>query len=66
MGVNEVYICTFQDDTGTICKREYGIHQHIQDGMCNRCAELLWPWYQWFSTPDTKEPAPTILFDKGP
>lgn len=35
-------ICTVEDDKGAVCNNEYSEDQHKQDGMCPRCAELIW------------------------
>jgi hypothetical protein len=34
--------CETQDDKGQVCGKKVPKKQWKQDGMCSRCAELLW------------------------
>ena len=56
-------ICKIEDDTGQVCNQPVKLKQWKRDGMCSRCAELLWanhvqPMMQ------CKEAIP-IIFDKA-
>jgi hypothetical protein len=55
--------CRFIDDNGTVCKEQYSESQHKQDGMCLRCAELLWNNFIDRLNRNLK-PIPMILGDK--
>lgn len=53
--------CTFEDDNGKVCGKPLSKEQEAQDGMCSRCAELLWAN---FAQPlVTNKPTKPILFD---
>ena len=54
------HTCKFEDDNGTICNAEVSSKQWKQDGICNRCADLLWNNYVLPISND-KEPIPIQL-----
>lgn len=35
-------ICEAEDDNGNSCGRNMSRYQFDQDGMCSRCADLIW------------------------
>jgi hypothetical protein len=35
-------LCTATDDNGVVCNRPMSKREIRDDGMCSRCAELIW------------------------
>ena len=53
--------CKTQDDNGVVCNRSMSKHENEQDGMCSRCAELIWAN---FAQPlITNKPTSPIIFE---
>jgi len=46
--------CKVEDDVGHKCSNTMSKRQYAQDGMCERCAELLWGSYAKPLITDTK------------
>lgn len=38
--------CPAEDDEGTRCTNTLSDEEKEQDGMCSRCADLIWRWYR--------------------
>ena len=38
-------VCEAQDDNGQKCNRPMSKREFDQDGMCSRCADLIWSNY---------------------
>jgi len=48
-------MCKVEDDVGHLCSNRMSKKEKKQDGMCSRCAELLWNNYAqpaWLGKPD--------------
>ena len=46
-------MCKVEDDEGHVCTNKMTKKEKAQDGMCSRCAELLWANYvrpSWTAT----------------
>jgi len=55
--------CPCSDDKGVRCENIMTKKENKQDGMCERCAELVWDWHQNDTPVIYKNPA-TREYDK--
>ena len=55
--------CPCEDDNGVVCNKPMSKEEQEQDGMCIRCAELLWAN---FAQPlASNKPTKPIIFKEG-
>jgi hypothetical protein len=53
-------LCPCSDDKGVKCQNTMTEKEKKQDGMCCRCADLIWGWHQQdtpviYKNPHTRE-----------
>ena len=57
------HICDTEDDNGVVCNNPMTQKQFDQDGMCSRCADLLWE--NFYKPLGMGKPTKPIIFESN-